>query len=140
MEKQMKTQSSGLRYTLVKFIMVWVLLVNSLGILQAQGLSKSPSAEIKYIGIVDDKLVFEIAYNSDGQNVFSVEIKDEAGYQFYYGKFKQKSFRKQFAIDKAELNNSSISFELSSLGSVKKEVFDINASARIVEEVSVVKL
>ena len=136
----MKNQSASVRYTIAKVVMFLVLAVNSFGIIQAQKVSNSPSAEIKYVGIVDDKLVFEIEYKNDPQNVFSLEIKDEDGYQFYFGKFKQKSFRKQYAIDKEELGNSSITFVLAAQGNVQKQVFDVNLKSRTVDEISVVKL
>jgi hypothetical protein len=62
------------------------------------------------------------------------------GFEFYTGKFKQKNFKKKYAIDKSELNNTSISFVLASQGNVQQQEFDINASSRLVEEISVVKL
>jgi hypothetical protein len=140
MEKQMKTQSSTVRNAFFKLVLVWLLIVNTFGIVQAQPPSDSPSAEMKYIGIVDDKLVFEIEYKNDAQNTFTLEIKDEEGFQFYHGKFKQKSFKKQFAISKDELGDNSITFLLAAQGKVQKQVFDINPTSRMVEEVSVVKL
>ena len=140
MEKQMKTQSSTVRNAILKLVLVWLLIVNAFGIAQAQPLSDSPSAEMKYIGMVDDKLVFEIEYKNESQNVFTVEIKDEDGFQFYQGKFKQRAFKKQFAISKDELRNNSITFVLAAQGKLQKQTFDINATSRLVEEVSVVKL
>lgn len=140
MEKQMKTQMSKARYTIFKLAMICVLLVNSAIVLQAQSSNTTPQPEIKYVGVVDDKYVFEVVYPNETQNVFSVEIKDENGYQFYFNKFKQKGFRKQYAIDKFELGNGSITFLLSAQGAVKKQSFDISTSTRTVDEVSVVKL
>ena len=140
MEKQMKNQLLKARYTFFKLAMICMLLVNSAAVLQAQTLSKSPEAEIKYVGVVDGKYVFEVGYTNDAQNVFSVEIKDEQGYQFYFGKFKQKGFKKQYAIDKAELGNGSITFLLAAQGNVQKQIFDITTTSRTIDEVSVVKL
>jgi hypothetical protein len=140
MEKQMKTLVSTARYSIFKLAMICVLLVNSAAVLQAQTRSNNPQAEIKYVGVVDDKYVFEVVYPNDAQNIFSLEIKDEQGYQFYFSKFKQKGFKKQYAIDKFELGNGSITFVLAGQNGVQKQVFDINSTTRTIDEVSVVKL
>ena len=140
MEKQMKTQLSAVRNTIIKFTMILLLTGSSLSAVQAQKASPSPNAEIKYIGIVDNKLVFEVEYKNASEVPFILEIRDANGFEFYTGKFKQKNFRKKYAIDKSELNNTSISFVLASQGNVQQQEFDINASSRVVEEISVVKL
>jgi hypothetical protein len=140
MEKQMKTQVSKARYSVLKLAMICLLLVNTVSLLQAQTNTNNPQAEIKYVGVVDDKYVFEVVYPNETQNVFSLEIKDEEGYQFYFSKFKQKSFKKQYAIDKFEMGNGSITFVISGQNGVQKQVFDINSSVRTIDEVSVVKL
>lgn len=140
MEKQMKTQSTVVRNTIIKVTMICLLIVNSFSAINAQNLSNSPNAEIKYVGIVDNKLVFEVEYKNVSGVPFILEIRDADGFEFYTGKFKQKNFRKKYAIDKSELRNTSISFVLASQGNVHQQEFDINASSRVVEEISVVKL
>ena len=96
----MKTPVSNVRSTFFKLAMVSLLLFNSFGILQAQSVSKSPNAEIKYIGMVDDKLVFEVNYKNEAEAGFLLEIRDGNGFEFYSAKFKQKNFKKRYAIDK----------------------------------------
>ena len=140
MEKQMKTQSSTVRNMIIKVTMILVLAANSFGAINAQNLTNSPNAEIKYIGIVDNKLVFEVEYKNASEVPFILEIRDAQGYEFYTGKFKQKNFKKKYAIDRSELSNTSISFVLASKGNVQQQEFNINASSRLVEEISVVKL
>src|SRR5205085_11008227 len=94
MEKQMKTQSSVVRNTIIKVAMVCLLIVNSFSAINAQKFSNSPNAEIKYVGIVDNKLVFEVEYKNASEVPFILEIRDANGYEFYTGKFKQKNFRR----------------------------------------------
>ena len=140
MEKQMKTQSSTVRNTILKLVMVCLLIANCFGTINAQSLPKSPAADIKYIGMLDDKLVFEIDYKNEAQNVFTLEIKDEEGYQLYHGKFKQKAFKKQFAINREELGNNAITFLIAAQGIVQKQSFDVNTYNKALDEVLVVKL
>jgi len=140
MEKQMKTQSSAVRNTIMKATMIVLFLVNSFGAINAQKSSDSPNAQVKYVGVVDNKLVFEVEFKNASEAPFILEIRDGQGFEFYTGKFKQKNFKKKYAIDKSEINNTSISFVLASQGNVQQQDFDINASSRVVEEISVVKL
>lgn len=140
MEKQMKTQASKARYAFFKLAMICVLLVNSATLLQAQSRPNNSQADIKYVGLVNDKYVFEVVYQNDAQDMFSLEIKDGQGYQFYFNRFKQRGFKKQYAIDKFELGNGSITFVLSAQNGVQKQEFDINSTTRTIDEVSVVKL
>ena len=136
----MKTPVSNVRSTFFKLAMVSLLLFNSFGILQAQSVSKSPNAEIKYIGMVDDKLVFEVNYKNEAEAGFLLEIRDGNGFEFYSAKFKQKNFKKRYAIDKNELGNISLTFVLASEGNLQQQEFDVNTSSRIVDEIRVVKL
>jgi hypothetical protein len=140
MEKQMKTQVSRARFLFTKLAMSCVLFLNAVPVIHAQTPASPPEAEIKFVGVVEEKFVFEIVYPNERLNVFSVEIKDQQGYQFYFNKLKQKGYKQQFAIDKFELANGSLTFTLTAQGNVQKQVFDINASSRTIEEVSVVKL
>ena len=136
----MKTPVSNVRSTFFKLAMVSLLLFNSFGILQAQSVSKSPNAEIKYIGMVDDKLVFEVNYKNEAEAGFLLEIRDGNGFEFYSAKFKQKNFKKRYAIDKNELGNISLTFVVASEGNLQQQEFDVNTSSRIVDEIRVVKL
>ena len=136
----MKTPVSNVRSTFFKLAMVSLLLFNSFGILQAQSVSESPNAEIKYIGMVDDKLVFEVNYKNEAEAGFLLEIRDGNGFEFYSAKFKQKNFKKRYAIDKNELGNISLTFVLASEGNLQQQEFDVNTSSRIVDEIRVVKL
>ena len=136
----MKTPISNVRSTFFKLAMVSLLLFNSFNILQAQSVSKSPNAEIKYVGMMDNKLVFEVTYKNETEAGFLLEIRDGNGFEFYSAKFKQKNFKKRYAIDKNELGNISLTFVLASGGNLQQQEFDVNASSRMVEEISVVKL
>ena len=136
----MKTPMSNVRSTFFKLAMVSLLLFNSFNILQAQSVSKSPNADIKYVGMLDNKLVFEVNYKNEAEAGFILEIRDGNGFEFYSAKFKQKNFKKRYAIDKNELGNISLTFVLASDGNLQQQEFDVNASSRMVEEIRVVKL
>ncbi|QEC58027.1 hypothetical protein [Flavisolibacter ginsenosidimutans] len=141
MEKQMKTQTSGIRSSFARLFVAAALTASSFSLVQAQDSpKKTVDADIKYAGIVGDRILFQVTYNNQSGEPFTVEIKDGQGYQFYAAHFKDKSFKKYFAIDKSEIDKASITFVLSAKTGEQKEVFDVNTTAKVQEEVSVVKL
>ena len=125
---------------ITRLLLAGFLATNSFGFVQAQqSPSKSIGAEIKYIGLLDSKLVFQVDYHSTEQKAFFIEITDQDGFEFYSAKFKQKGFTGRYAIDKHELGNNTISFTVLSDGREVKQSFDVNTSSRSIEETSVVK-
>lgn len=136
----MKKHTTTARNQFFKLALSGFIATASLTSAQAQNTTASSAPEIKYIGTMDDKLVFQVEYDNQFQEGFSVEITDQQGYQFYFSKFNDKTFKKRYAIDKAELGSNSISFKVATKTTAKEQVFDVNASFRVIEEVSVVKL
>lgn len=140
MEKQMKNQKTPARNQFFKLIVAGFIAAASFTSTQAQSSTELPAPQIKYIGSLGDKLVFQVDYNNESSDAFSLEIKDGQGYQFFFDRFKDKAFKKKFAIDKSELGDNAIQFTIATKDAIKKQSFDVNASYRVVEEVSVVKL
>lgn len=125
---------------ITRLLLVGFFAANSFGFVQAQqSPSKSIGAEIKYIGLLDSKLVFQVDYHNADQKSFSIEITDQDGFEFYSARFKQKGFVGRYAIDKLELGNNTISFTVLSDGKKVEQSFDVNTSLRLAEEKSVVK-
>ena len=142
MEKQMKNRTTTARNQFFKLALTGIIAAGSLTSANAQkSLTTSPTPQIQYIGTLDDKLVFEVAFDNKSQEGFTVEIRDAQGYEFYFDRFRDKTFNKKFAIDKAELGNNSITFTVATKTLIQQTVvFDVNSSYRVVEEISVVKL
>ena len=136
----MKNRTTTARNQFLKLALSGIIAAGSLTSAQAQNATTSPTPQIKYIGTMGEKLVFQVAYDNQSQDGFSVEIKDEQGYQFYFDKFRDKTFKKRYVIDKDELGNNTISFTVATKATVEQQTFNVNASFRVVEEVRVVKL
>lgn len=137
----MKNRTTTARNVFFKLALSALIAAGSLTSANAQiSATTSPTPQIKYIGSLGDKIVFQVDYDNRSQEGFSVEIKDYQGFQFYFDKFKDITFKKKFAIDKAELENNPITFTVITKTGVKQQVFDVNTTSRLVEEVSVVKL
>jgi hypothetical protein len=141
MEKQMKTQTTtSIRSSFAKFLAAGLLTAGSFSMVQAQDSTKTPEADIRYAGTMNDKLLFGVEYKNESAQPFTVELKDADGYVFYVSRFNDKQFRKFFAIDKYELDKASIIIQLATKDGIQKQVFDVNTTSKMVQEVSVVKL
>ena len=143
MEKQMKTQTAAnLRRSFASLLAAGLLTAGSFSTAQAQEKTKTADADIKYAGTINNKLVFGVEYSNDNEQPFFVEVKDAEGYVFYSSRFKDKKFHKFFAIDKSELSKGSLVIQVDTKAGSQKQVFDINTTSRLVEDVnvSVVKL
>jgi hypothetical protein len=101
-----------------------------------------PKSEIvKYVGVVEDQVVFQFNYENVTGEIFSVAIKDQNGNVLYSGKFNDKKFSKQFRMDKSELGNAvSLSFILTTQNDKQNQVFNVSSTSRVVEDVVVTKL
>jgi hypothetical protein len=106
----------------------------------AQAQSKSTTSNepvVKYVGMTEGKLVFQLEYIPEAKGNYTVEVRDAAGYSFYVNTCKDQSFQKRFAINAEEADNNTLVFAVSANGVEKKQAFDINTTARTVEEVKV---
>lgn len=135
----MKTQTATVRSTFTRAFFAGLLAMSSFSVVKAQNANK-PEADIRYAGTYNDKLIFEVDYKNDTQEPFTLEIKDGEGYVFYNSRFKEKSFRKYFALDKSELFKTSITIQVATKNAIQKQVFDVNTTTKTVDEISVVKL
>jgi hypothetical protein len=138
MKKQMTTSKS--RTNLYRLLLAGFLLTGTTSLVQAQeNAASSSEPNVQYVGLVNNKYVFQVEFQNEAPD-FILEIKDHQGYQLFADRFKSRRFKKQFVIDKANFSDNGITFIFTAQGKVQKQVFDINTTSRIVEEVSVVKL
>lgn len=135
--KTQKTTGSYARLLAAAFI-----IAGGLTTAQAQDTAKTVNADIHYAGTVNNQLLFGVEYNNEAIQPFTVEVKDGDGYVFFNGRFKDKKFRKFFALDKTELEKGSITIQVVTKDGVQMQAFDINTTSRFVQDVnvSVVKL
>jgi len=139
MKKQMTIFKTGTRNLSFKLSMVFLLVISTFAKVQAQdSILPFNNPQLKYMGIAEGRLLFQVDFQQQSSENFTIEIKDQQGYQLYLEKFRTKNFRKQFAIEKADLENNTITFVVLLQGQVQK-TFDVNKSLRMVEDISIVK-
>ena len=137
MKTQMANQFPHFRNLIAKISLIAVFTLSVLTI-KAQDTTRKPYADVKYLGLVNDKLIVQIEVLNDAFETFTIEIKDEKGNQFFHEKFKEKKFKRQFSIDKFDVQ-SAVNIEIKSRNIPDKQVFTLNSTSKIVDYVSIVR-
>jgi hypothetical protein len=100
---------------------------------------KNPPADIKYIGSVDSKPIFQIDFaNQDAEEV-SLTLKDQYGTVIYTDLVKDKNYTRKLQLDNVD-SNIKLVLSLRSKKGVQTQQFQINKNVRVVEDVVIAKL
>jgi len=128
-------------FSKASFLFVLFLSLSTTALFAANGDSNTEKpAAVKYMGTINDQIVFQLNYdNNEGQS-FYVTVKDADGVILYNGKFNDKNFSKQFRFYKSELGNADLLFTLTAQNEKQSQTFKVATTSRIVEEVVVTKL
>lgn len=121
-----------------------VILLLSIGTASAQtGASDSAvSADpvvVRYLGVQDDMLVFNVFYNNPQGGKFVVQVLDQNGNQLFQDIFRDKTFYRQFKLPKADKDLITFVIRKGQDIPVEKR-FAVNISSRFVQEIAIKKL
>lgn len=96
--------------------------------------------EIKYLGTVQDKLVFQIDLKSNSAESLFVSIKDDDGVVLFTERVRDNQFSRKFAFDKEEFSGQKLSFVIHDANDNTSQAFQVARSMRVVEDVVITKL
>ena len=94
---------------------------------------------IKYIGTVEDKLVFQVDLDNVTDKQLFVSIKDDEGIILFTEKVKDLKFSKKFAFEKEEFRDRKITFEVHSTKANTAQTFEVSHNLRMVEDVVITR-
>ena len=94
---------------------------------------------VKYLGIQDDMVVFNVSYPNPEGSRFQLIIKDQDGSQLYQSTFTDKSYYKQFRLPKTDKDRVVFIFHNNHDADLVK-AFEINVNSRFVHEVAIKKV
>ena len=103
------------------------------------GAGQTENAIVKYLGMQDEMIVFNVSYTNPEGSKFQLTVKDQDGAQLYQNIFSEKSFYKQFRLPKGEKDRIVFIIRNGKDADVVK-TFEINVNSRFVQEVAVKKL
>lgn len=97
--------------------------------------------ELKFIGNVENKPVFQLSLNNDGSDEIVVVFRDEAGNVLYSDKFKGANISKKFMLKTDDFGGDvQVSVVVKSKKNNSTEVYSINRSHSYVDETVVNKV
>src|SRR5687768_10159572 len=67
---------------------------------------------VKYVGLVDEKLLFNVDIENRSEERCWISIEDEHGNVFYKQNFKEAKYIKTFGINKEEIDGQNLRFIL----------------------------
>ncbi|MBS1662458.1 MAG: hypothetical protein JST68_15550 [Bacteroidetes bacterium] len=105
----------------------------------ANGAGQNEPATVKYLGLQDDMVVFNVSYSNPEGGKFQVTVKDQDGTQLYQSFFSDKAFYKQFRLPRAEKDRIVFIIKNGHDADVVK-TFEINVNSHYIQEVAVKKL
>lgn len=96
--------------------------------------------EIRYLGTVEDKLVFQVDLKSTSNTPLFVSIKDDEGVVLFTERVRENEFSRKFAFSKEEFYGQKLSFVIHDANNNTSQAFQVARSMRLVEDVVITKL
>lgn len=140
----MKSVNATVKSILSAVVLVAVLVMNA-GTAKANN-EKTKSVEdripveVKYVGSLNQQPVLEISLDNANAEDLSVTLKDMDGNVLYSGNFNDRKISKKFQFDNQGSDNIQIKLTVSSKKKSYTEVFQVNRSRQVVENVVISKL
>lgn len=141
----MKNVNTSIKRILSLGALVMVLVLNA-GIVKANNeKEKVKSAnrmpvELRYVGSIDQQPVLEVAYENEAAEDLNITLRDMDGNILYTGNFNDKKVVKRFQFDNHGTDDIKIKLTVSTKKRSQSDVFQINRSSQVIEEVVIAKL
>ena len=98
-----------------------------------------PPVEITYVGSIDFKPVFQIDFDNQDAAEVNLLLRDEDGTIIYSELVKDKKYSRKIQLENID-RNARITLVLRSKKGTQSQVFEINKSTKVVENVVVAKV
>ena len=96
------------------------------------------SASVKHIGNPDGTAVFQVQYDNQAGDKFSVIIKDNDGNVIYQDTYSDRKFDKKFQLPQGETDK--LKFIIKGPKNNTIQSFEVNTNTRVIEEIIVKKV
>jgi hypothetical protein len=127
---------------LIKPAAATLLFISLLGQAQATPIDKFKDAavEVKYLGSVQGKPTFQIAFNNPLGEEVSLSLRDENGYLIYSDVVKGKTYSRKLQFNDLDTDRLKVVLTLRTKKESQSQTFEITKSTRVIEDVAVVSL
>ena len=136
----MKKIFSNARFIAIAFMTVFTVAASTAIANDSSRVNKTIPVELKLVGNVNDQPIFQLSYAGTEQDEFTIVLRDEDGNALYRENIKGEGFTKKFLLNKEEIGDGTLRFEVSSKKFDKVAVYEVNRSTRQVEDMVINKL
>jgi hypothetical protein len=105
---------------------------------QAQEKGKIPPAEVKFLGTVGSQPLFQMTFDNPNEEDLYISLKGPDGTVLYSEWSKEKKYLRTFRME--DYPEDTVTFTVTSRKNKQMQVFQVNRSSRVVEDVVVTKL
>jgi hypothetical protein len=139
--EMLRTVKNYLRRAFTGAMVVCVLVVTCFPMAaEAQKFAFEPkNPEIRYLGTVQDKLVFQIDLPSVSENHQYISIKDEDGMTLFTERIRDNKFSRKFAFEKEEFEGKKLSFVIYGGKETTAQTFQVTRNMRMVEDLVITR-
>lgn len=117
-----------------------LLLVVSTTAVHAADKPKEGPVEVKYLGSVQGKPLFQLALNNPQGEEVALTLRDENGVVIYSDVSKDKTYSRTLQFDELDVARLRLTLTLRTKKETQTQMFEITRSTRTVEDVAVVTL
>jgi hypothetical protein len=100
---------------------------------------KAIPVELKFLGNIENKPVFQLTFNSPVETEFTVVVRDKYNNVFYKENVKGGNISKKFLLNIEELGDDAIQFEITGRKTDKTVIYDVNKKSRVIEDLIISK-
>ncbi|HVX48979.1 MAG TPA: hypothetical protein VHB48_02445 [Chitinophagaceae bacterium] len=101
--------------------------------------SASSQATVQFAGAAENALYFNVRVANTSGDKFTITVTDKDGDVLYTQAFNDKNFDKKFKLVKSD-DISSYNFRITSANKDLEQTFSVNATTKVVDDVTVTKL
>ena len=96
--------------------------------------------ELKFLGNIGDKPVFQLSFNNPEDNVFVITVRDQFNNVLYKDIIKGENNSRKFMLNTDELGeDAAVSFEITGKKSEQAVVYEVNKKSRMIQDVVISK-
>jgi hypothetical protein len=137
----MKKIFSNNRLIAIAFFTVFSVAAAPLAMASDSSHNRVMPVELKLVGNINNQPIFQLTYaGKTEQDDFTVVIRDEDGNSLYRENIKGENFSKKFLLNRDEIGDGTLRFEIYSKKNNKTVVYEVNRNTRQVEDLVISKL
>lgn len=104
----------------------------------ATGTNPVKPIEVTYIGQIQNNPVFQLSVNgNNGEDDYTIKIRDEFGNSLHFENIKAESFTKKFMLDMDNIGDFSIEFLITSKKTKNTTSYVVNSNSKNITEITV---